>query len=126
MNDRRRDSVKARRICYMAHRWENQAGHWRLMCHVCKVVINPIRREDWRADHIRRWAEGGEDTPENLHPICTACDVEEKAPHDTREVAKGKRVRDSLYIGKRPKGRPMPGSKASGWRKRMDGTVERR
>jgi hypothetical protein len=26
----------------------------------------------------------------------------------------------------RPSMNPMPGSKASGWRKRMDGTVERR
>jgi hypothetical protein len=100
MTDRRRDSVKARRICYMAHRWQNTIGRWRLTCHVCKNSIDPIRRTDWRADHIRRWAEGGEDTPENLWPICTYCDVTEKAPQDTREVAKGKRVRDNLYVGK--------------------------
>lgn len=125
MTDRRRDSVKARRICYEAHRWENEAGHWRLTCHVCKVTINPIRREDWIADHIRRWAEGGEDTPENVWPICISCN-DKKSSHDTSEVAKGKRVRDSLYVKNRPKGRPMMGTKASGWRKRMDGTVERR
>lgn len=115
MTDRRRDSVKARRICYMAHRWENEAGRWRLTCHVCKVAIDPIRRQDWRADHIRRWAEGGEDTPENLHPICTVCDVQGKAPHDTSEVAKGKRVRDSLYIGKPGKKRWKPEGSTYDW-----------
>jgi hypothetical protein len=122
--DRRRDSVKARRIVFEHHKWANDAGQWRLTCHMNGCVIDPTRRNSWRADHIRRWAEGGEDTPENLRPICTTCDVTEKAPNDTREVAKGKRIRDLTYIGKR--GRPMPGSKASGWRKRMDGTVERR
>lgn len=125
MTDRRRDSVKARRICFETHKWANEAGQWRLTCHLNGCVIEPIRTESWRADHIRRWAEGGEDTPENLRPICTVCDVTEKAPKDTREVAKGKRVRDATYIGRRSS-RPMPGSKRSGWRKRMDGTVERR
>lgn len=125
MDDRHRDSVRARRICYETHRWENEAGRWRLTCHLCKGAVDPIRRGDWRADHIRRWAEGGEDTPENLWPICTPCDVKRKAPHDTREVAKGKAVRDSLYIKNGPKGRPMPGSRGSGMRKRMDGTIER-
>src|SRR5688572_4282625 len=108
MTDRRRDSVKARRICFEAHRWQNAAGQWRLTCHHKGCEIDPIIRTSWRADHIRRWAEGGEDTAENLHPICTACDVTEKAPHDTSEVAKGKRVRDSLYIRNGPQGRPMP------------------
>jgi hypothetical protein len=125
MTDRRRDSVKARRICFEAHKWQNEAGQWRLTCHHKKCVIDPIRRDRWRADHIRRWAEGGEDTPENLRPICVHCDVTEKAPHDTREVAKGKRVRDSIYIGKRSS-RPMPGSKASPFKKKMNGEVERR
>lgn len=126
MTERHRDSVKARRIVYETQRWLNAAGQWRLTCHHKGCIIDPIRKNAWRADHIRRWAEGGEDTPENLRPICVNCDVTEKAPHDTSEVAKGKRVRDSLYVKNRPKGRPMMGSKASGWRKRMDGTVERR
>lgn len=113
MTDRRRDSVKARRICFETHRWEDKAGKWRLTCHVCKCTIDPIRRGDWRADHIRRWAEGGEDTPENIWPICIGCDVTEKAPNDTREVAKGKRVRDATYIKKpgRSRLRKPPGTK---------------
>src|SRR5262245_33516975 len=121
---RSRDSVRARRICFDAHKWQNAAGQWRLTCHVRKCEHDPLRRDSRRADHIRRWAEDGEDTPENLWPICVACDSV-KAPNDTREVAKGKRVKDNIYVGKKSS-RPMPGSKASGMRKRMDGSVERR
>ena len=117
MTDRRRDSVKARRICYEAHRWEDANGRWRLTCHLCKGTIDPILKNSWRADHIRRYAEGGEDTPENLHPICTHCDVTEKAPHDTSEVAKGKRVRDALYI-KTPKRRWKPEGYVYDWQAR--------
>jgi hypothetical protein len=126
MNDRHRDSVKARRICFEAHKWQNAAGRWRLTCHLCKGDIDPILKNSWRADHIRRFAEDGEDTPDNLWPIHVSCDVEIKQPHDTSEVAKGKAVRDSLYIKNRPKGRPMLGSKRSPFKKKLDGTVERR
>src|SRR5262245_62145870 len=110
---RHRDSVKARRVCYEAHRWENSAGRWRLTCHVCKIEIDPIRREDWEADHIRRWADGGEDTPENVWPICIACH-EKKSPKDTIEVAKRKRVRDSLYV-KKPRSRWVPEGYVYDW-----------
>lgn len=100
---RKRDSVRARRIVFDTHRWQDASGKWRLTCHLKGCIIDPIIRTSWRADHIRRFAEGGEDTPENLRPICTVCDQTEKAPHDTSEVAKGKRVRDSIYI-KKPRG----------------------
>lgn len=91
----------------------------------CKMRFNPATTA-WRADHARRWAEGGRDTPDNLFPIITAHDVAVKAPTDTREVAKGKRVQAKHYGVKKLKGRPLAGTKASGWKKRMDGTVERR
>jgi len=113
----RRDSTKCRRICFTAHRFYNAAGQVRLRCHICKVELDPTDRKPekgWRADHIRRWAEGGEDTAENLWPICMACDAT-KAPRDTREVAKGKRAGEGHYGIKRPS-RPMMGSKASGWK----------
>jgi HNH endonuclease len=44
---------------------------------------------------------------------------------DVTEIAKTKRIQ-AKQAGKQRKGRPMPGTKASGWRKRMDGRVERR
>lgn len=43
---------------------------------------------DW--DHIRRWAEGGSNNPQNLQPLPRA-EHREKSRKDTTEVAKGKR-----------------------------------
>lgn len=118
-----RNSTKARRICFRAHSELDADGKRYMLCHICAKRIDPAR-DEWRADHIRRWSEGGTDTAGNLWPICIPCD-EWKAPKDTREVAKGKRAEEKHYGVKRP-ARPMPGSRASGWRKRMDGSVERR
>lgn len=44
---------------------------------------------DW--DHIRRWAEGGTNRPQNLQPLLRA-DHREKSKKDNTEIAKGKRV----------------------------------
>lgn len=120
---RSRDSTKARRICFEAHSKVDADGKRYLVCHICATRLNPPH-DSWRADHLRRWAEGGSDTAENLWPICLSCD-EWKAPRDTRAVAKGKRAAQKHH-GIRTAKRPMPGSRGSGWRKRMDGTVERR
>jgi hypothetical protein len=43
---------------------------------------------DW--DHVRRWAEGGSNVPQNLQPLERA-EHREKSRKDTTEVAKGKR-----------------------------------
>lgn len=45
---------------------------------------------------------------------------------DVSEIAKTDRIIKKSAGVKKRKGRPMPGTKASGLRKRMDGTVERR
>jgi hypothetical protein len=44
---------------------------------------------DW--DHIRRWAEGGSNAPQNLQPLLRE-DHREKSKKDNTEIAKGKRV----------------------------------
>lgn len=97
---RPRNSTRARRICFDAHRTTDHLGRTILICHLNKCVIDPVR-DEWRADHIRRHADDGEETAENLLPICKVCDVEEKAPQDTREVAKRKRIADRHYGIKR-------------------------
>lgn len=106
-----RNSTRARRVCFDAHKFVSPlTGKIVLQCHVCKREIDPVR-EEWRADHIRRHAEDGEESADNLRPICLACDGGKggKAARDASEVAKGKRVRDRHY-----------GIKARGWR-RPDG-----
>ncbi len=81
--------------------------------------------EPWDCDHIVALVNGGEHRETNLAPALrdkhrekTASDVREKS------IVRRKRMK-TLGIAHK-KGRPMPGSKASGLRKRMNGEVERR
>lgn len=81
--------------------------------------------ELWDCDHVVALVNGGQHRESNLAPALrdkhrekTALDVREKS------IVRRKRMKS---LGIEPKkSRPMPGSKASGIRKRMDGTVERR
>lgn len=114
-----RNSVKARRICFDAHRKQDAMGV-HLVCHICSGRIAP-GRDPWEADHIRRHAEGGEETAENLWPAHEACHAE-KSRGDASEVAKGKRVAARHY-GIRRTSRPMPGSRQSRWKRKMNGEV---
>ena len=129
-----RNSTKDRAICIEAHKHRNAAGRWVLTCHVCKTDIDLLKdaasngMSSWRADHIKRKAEGGPSTGENLWPICIDCDGGPggKAARDNTEVAKGKRVSERHFGARVPDGRPIPGSKRSGWKKKMNGDVVRR
>lgn len=77
-------------------------------------------------DHIVPAWLGGAATLENCACLCTPCHSLKTAKHDVPAIAKTKRVLAKRIKADRPKSRPMPGSKASGLRKRMNGTVERR
>lgn len=104
-----RNSTKARRICVDTHAWFNLLGRKCLTCHVCSRTIELLKEpQGWRADHIKRHAEGGGETAENLWPICLDCDTgtDGKAADDTRAVAKGKRMADK-HDGVKVK-RPWP------------------
>jgi 5-methylcytosine-specific restriction protein A len=80
--------------------------------------------EKWELEHIIALCNGGENRESNMAPALAA-------PHKIKTAAdvalKSKNYRTrAKHLGLRPKGRPMPGSKASGLRKRMNGQVERR
>jgi len=123
-----RNSRRARQVCFDTHCMEDVRGVY-MICHCgrpqCKKRIDPVK-DKWRADHNRRWAEGGRDTPANLWPILAICDLEFKAPRDARWVAKGRRIAKKMRGEHRRKGRPIPGSKDSPFKKLMNGTVVRR
>lgn len=92
-------------------------------CHWCGVRIRG--GEAWTPDHVVRLADGGADSIENVRPIHRRCH-EEKTGGEARRGAKADRqAARHLGVTAQPK-RPFPGSKASGWRKRINGTVERR
>lgn len=127
-----RDSTRARRITFQTHRQFDAIGHAYMICHCgrglrpsCGQKIDPVR-DRWRAHHNVPWAEGGEDTPDNLFPILELCDVEATAPEDAARIAKNKRIQDKRSGVLKSK-HPMPGSRnhPSGLRKRMSGKVDR-
>ncbi len=78
-----------------------------------------------RDEHLNPLWRGGSNELANRELWCLPC-TKPKDAQEAAERAKGKRV-TAHYIGApKPTSRPLMGSKASGWKKRMDGTVERR
>lgn len=75
-------------------------------------------------DHAIADGIGGKATLENCRAVCPRCHDFKTRKHDIPRIAKCKRQSDK-NVGVRSTSRPMPGSKASGIRKRMNGDVER-
>lgn len=92
------------------------------ICHICGSRI--IAGERWEVDHVLPLAQGGDDDDTNTRPAHVKCH-RVKTAKDASDTAKAKR-REARHIGAHRSIRPMAGSRASGLRKRMDGTVEKR
>lgn len=84
----------------------------------CAECTRPIRSGDkWTCDHKIALINGGENRESNGQPLCEWCNPEKNAA----DVAEKSKVAAMAYADlglKKPK-RPMPGSRASGWRKPM-------
>lgn len=95
-------------------------------CYLCTRKLGPGDR--WDCDHVVALAiwtgEPHGNRESNLAPACTVCH-REKTAQDVAEKAYTARVKGK-HLGVRKPKRPMPGSRGSGWKKRIDGTVERR
>jgi 5-methylcytosine-specific restriction protein A len=87
----------------------------------------PLRPGDaWTCDHIEAIINGGANRESNLHPLCEWCEPL-KTEADVHEKSRSYRRRlRHAGIKVAPKGRPVPGTIASGWKHRMDGGWERR
>jgi 5-methylcytosine-specific restriction enzyme A len=75
-------------------------------------------------DHVRTLAEGGDNTLENCRLLCGVCH-KAKTGKDVGRIRKADR-QFRAHAGIKRTTRPMPGSKRSRWRKRLDGSVEER
>lgn len=75
-------------------------------------------------DHIISDSSGGEPTLDNCAAVCLPCHGWKSRNVDTPKAAKIKRQSDA-HLGIKKSSNPLPGSRASGIRKRMNGTVER-
>lgn len=76
-------------------------------------------------DHVIPDALGGEPTYENCAVLCDGCHAEKTRTEDVPRIAKAKR-QQAAHLGAKQSTKPLPGSKASGWRRRMNGTWEKR
>lgn len=91
----------------------------RIYCEGCGALV-----KRFQIDHIRPDGMLGEPVIENAQLLGECCFAPKNAK-DTTDIARAKR-REAAHLGAaKPKGRPMPGTRASGLRKRMDGTVEK-
>jgi 5-methylcytosine-specific restriction endonuclease McrA len=79
----------------------------------------------WQVDHTIPLIQGGENREKNLQAICLDCHLI-KTKAEVAEKSKTARIRKKHLGLRKAKGRPLPGTKASGIRKRMDGKVEKR
>jgi 5-methylcytosine-specific restriction endonuclease McrA len=92
---------------------------------ICQMCKRSTDERGFDLDHHIPLAIGGEDVEDNLRPLCVPCH-RLKTRGDVGDIAKAKR-RHAAHIGARaPSRHPMPGGRASPWRKRMDGSVVRR
>src|SRR4051812_25861230 len=67
---------------------------------------------------------GGDNSLENCVVLCKPCHAAKTHKHDAPAIAKSRAVRAS-HVGARTVKRLIPGSKGSGLRKKLDGTVWR-
>jgi len=95
------------------------------ICGISGRKITPA--DDWQIDHIIALANGGEHRENNLQPVL-AEPHKVKTRTDVARKAKSNRVRAKHLTGRGTarKGPPMPGSRDSQWKRKIDGTVERR
>lgn len=95
-------------------------------CPICTMRLETKGHEpvEFIDEHMEPLWRSGTNDLNNRALVCKPC-ASAKTVKETSERAKGYRVRDK-FIGAKKARNPMPGSKASGWKKKLDGTVERR
>lgn len=92
------------------------------MCQECGTKIHGKR---WICDHTVAIINGGPNRETNLRPIHEQCD-KHKTRRDVALKSKIYHKRAKRLGIKTKKYRPIPGSRASGWKRKMDGSWEKR
>lgn len=77
-------------------------------------------------DHVIPDRLGGDPVLDNCAVLCTACHGVKTRTKDIPAIAKSKRVRRHHAGIKKFQRRPLPGTKASGWKHKMSGEWVRR
>lgn len=93
------------------------------ICYLSGRLILP--GEPWDLEHVIALILGGENRESNLRPALKD-KHKAKTKVDVAAKAKSNTVRQKHLGIKKRKGPPMPGSRDSKWKRKMDGTIERR
>ena len=96
--------------------WEKTGG----TCVLCDRRIDGVR-ERWIVEHIRALELGGTDDIDNMGPAHEACG-REKTLDDHARAAEAKRQK-IRHLGAVVVARPLPGSRTSALKRKVDGTV---
>ena len=92
---------------------------------ICQITKRKIRAGDaWAVDHVVPLADGGAHSETNLVPVLEIAHRQKTSAENTSR-AKVRAIK-AKHIGIRTTRNPMPGSRASRFKRRMDGTVEQR
>ena len=90
----------------------------------CEGCGAPLQVGRFHYDHVLPDALGGEPTLQNCEVLCRPCHDHKTHTGDVPRISKMKRQR-AKHIGAKTTSRPLPGSRASGIRIRMNRRVER-
>lgn len=97
--------------------WERERGR----CMKCGIRLSAGA---FIFEHVRALELGGTDTEDNMRLTCLPC-AKEKTKVDHSTAAKAKRQK-SAALGLKSSKTPMPFGRNSPWKRKMDGTIERR
>lgn len=92
-------------------------------CQHCKRKVGAGLRAEF--DHVIPLILGGQHRESNIALLCHECHAA-KTKLDVKIKAKVARVRKRRLGIKPRKGRPIPGTRASGWKRKFNGQWERR
>lgn len=92
------------------------------LCHLCDRRIQA--GEKWEVEHVIPLALGGADGESNMRPAHVKCHAI-KTKADNAAWSKSKRMK-AKHVGAARKRSSFPCGKDSPWRKKINGTVERR
>lgn len=96
------------------------------ICHICKQTIDGVR-EAWDIEHVIPWAITRDDSDENRKPAHRGGKCHgEKTKRDIKTISKSNRVRANHIGARAPSRNPIPGSRNTRFKKKLDGTVEYR
>lgn len=94
-------------------------------CETCGAELG--KRNGLIYEHVQPDGLGGEPTLENCKVHCKTCaDIKTHTEDNPRMVKADRWLKKEYGLMPERRGRPMPGSRASGLKKKMNGSVERR